>query len=324
MFAAGGPATAAPAPTDVSHTQAFAPGTASFTIPADATSLTATVAGGQGGTRLFGSAPGGAGGTVEVDLGVVYDGQALSILVGPQVLGGGGGSYLATAAGFLAVAGGGGSNGVFGTTNTLLPGGAGGYATASPDGTDGAQYLADHQSGTGAHGTTAGAEGYSTTAAGPPTISSALASDNAGVLTASTATTGLAAGGSGLASGGAANGDQVVAVAGSPSFAVHGASGGGSGFVDPSLTILSTGPNQAAAGALTAAAPFITLTWTVPAAVTTPPAGTTPAGTSSGSALAFTGADIPWWVYTGAAIAVLAGILLAAFSPRRRRAVHRI
>ncbi len=323
VIASAGPAAAAPAPTDISHTQTFTSGTASFTVPTDATSLTATVAGGQGGTRLFGSAPGGAGGTIKVDLDTTYNGQILSILVGPQAFGaGGGGSYLATTAGFLAIAGGGGSNGFFGsgTASTLLPGGTGGFATASPDGTDGAQYLADHHSGTGARGMTAGAEGYPTSAAGSPTITSAPAGDTAGVLTASSATAGSARGGSGLANGGAAGTDQLIP--GTPSVLVRGASGGGSGFVDRSLTVLSTDPNQAAAGSSTAAAPFITLDWTVPAPAT---ANAAPAGSAppSDPALAFTGAEIPWWLYAAAGIFVIAGALTRLLAPRRRRALHR-
>ncbi|HWR84635.1 MAG TPA: hypothetical protein VN200_01440, partial [Rhodoglobus sp.] len=104
-----------------------------FTVPQNAATLTVTVAGAQGGTRSL-AAPGGVGGAVTVDLGTAYNGQDLNLLI----RGTGSGAYLATDSEFIAIAGGGGTTGFYGssTPGTPLLGGAGGFATASPDGGD--------------------------------------------------------------------------------------------------------------------------------------------------------------------------------------------
>jgi hypothetical protein len=263
-FAVATPAGAAPEGADVIvKTVTFNPGVQkNYTVPEDALGVVVTVAGAQGGSRTTADFSGGAGGMVTVDLGTKYNGDALQLLVGGtnRNTAGTNASYLATTTELLAIAGAGGSNGFYtaGSVTTILDGGAGGFSTASANGGDGRQYLSTHFSGLGARGAVAGAAGYGPGGAAPALASAPAAVVN-GQIKTSTTTRFLGEEGNGYASGGSARGDAVVS-----GVVVRGASGGGSGYLAPGLTAVSTGSN----GATGTAAPFngfITLKVTVPA-----------------------------------------------------------
>lgn len=271
-----GAAVAAPGdPEGGTFSQTFTPSAtqATFTIPANATDVQITVAGSQG-SKGSASMPtlGGAGGVVTVALGDRYAGETLNLLVPPiGLLAPGSGSYVATDDAFLVVAGGGGRSGYAGQVTNVLAGGAGGFATASPNGGDAAQSGTGRQGGLGAIGATPGANGYVPGGSpAPNTGTTASVTDGIILQGRGSAVNGFA-GGSGYAGGGgAANG--VVTGTG----LVRGASGGGSGYLAPGLTILSTAANASPAGSSAVAPGFITITWTEPAQIPevpdTPPA----------------------------------------------------
>lgn len=281
----------------------FTPGAqTTWTVPANATDVSVVVAGGAGGTNLYAAAPGGAGGQVTVDLGTAYDGQTLHILAGAigqdvslSLPGGGGeGSYVSATSGFVVIAGGGGGTGALSSPRAALPGGAGGFATASADGTDAPIVNTYNDGGLGAIGATPGTAttqpglaayggtGGVASVAPDGTITPGVGGDAAGFLNFP-----VAQGGGGYAGGGGGS-----AEIGGPSIAAAGGGGGGSGFLAAGLTASATAPNTGAGS--------ITFTYSLPA-------------------LAETGIPVPWWVPTGAAAFVLLGIALLAWGSRRRQ-----
>lgn len=264
--------TAAQAAEDEVYTQTFRPGPqTSFTIPEDATSVRLIVAGAQGNTRSIGMPElGGAGGTATVDLGTAYNGETLNLLVGnPGLVGGAGGSFVALDDEFLVVAGGGGLGGLVQNASRTpeLPGGAGGFATASPDGGDGTNAPGYNHSGTGAVGATPGTTGYTTTqSAGVTNGTAASIVDGViipGLPSYHDSTEGRG-GGQGYA-GGAGGRDQLIPSAGG---AIRSASGGGSGYLAEGLDLVSTAPNM---GDGVRADAYVTVIWTTPVADTEQP-----------------------------------------------------
>jgi hypothetical protein len=244
-----------------------------FTIPATATSVLVTVAGGSGGTynprASSASAP---GGTVVVQLGTAYDGQTLHLIAGRAGFdsdgvpltdvgsGGGGGSYVATESGFLIVAGGGGG------ANANGDGGAGGYATASADGQD--AYPLTAVAGTGAVGATPGGSGARSGTVATVAPDGTIDPDDEDIGIAwdpddpSTEAILGAYGGGGLAGGGMGSGyitvvdelnldDPTAPIP--PGTNVFYGAGGGSGFLAQGLAPVSTGPNIGDG--------FITIAW---------------------------------------------------------------
>lgn len=262
-----GAAVAAPGdPEGGTYSQTFTPSAAqtTFTIPENATDVQITVAGSQGG-KSSATMPrnGGAGGVVTVALEDDYSGQTLHLLVPPVgLLAPGAGSYVATDDAFLAIAGGGGRSGYAGQVTTVLAGGAGGFAGGSPNGGDGQQPAGFGYSGLGAIGGIPGRNGF-LPGAQPPASTGTTASVTGGVIQQGRGSVVAGFGGaSGYAGGGAPANGSAPGIG-----IVRGASGGGSGYVAPGLTILSTAANATPDGTTTVAPGFITITWTEPTQV---------------------------------------------------------
>lgn len=236
---------------------AFAPGAqTTWAVPSNATDVSVVVAAGAGGDNSYSGGPGGPGGQVTVDLGTAYHGQTLHVLVGAlgatatisSLGGGGGGSYVAATSGFVAIAGGGGGTGALANPIAVLPGGAGGYATASADGGDGPAVNGYNDSGLGAIGAT---PGTATTQSG--LISYGGTGGVASVAADGTITPGvggaaapfvgfpISQGGGGYAGGGGGS-----AQLGGPSTNGAGGGGGGSGFVAAGLTASAFAPSTGA------------------------------------------------------------------------------
>ncbi len=252
----------------------FTPGAqTTWSVPVDATDVSVVVAGGAGGDNTYAHAPGGPGGQVTVDLGTAYNGQTLHVLVGAagrsvavNLPGGGGeGSYVATASGFVAIAGGGGGTGALAIPVDTLPGGAGGYATASADGEDGPIVNTYDISGLGAVGAT---PGTATTQPGLPSYGGTGSA--ASVAADGTVTPGIggdaailgdypiAQGGGGYAGGGGGS-----AGSGGPNTSGAGGGGGGSGFLAAGLTASAVAPNTGTGS--------ITFTYSLAPTITAPP-----------------------------------------------------
>lgn len=261
----GGAATAAPGdPEGGTYSQTFTPtdGATSFAIPENAINVRLTVAGGQGGKGSASmTANGGAGGVVTADLSDNYSGSTLHLLVGGWgFFNPGGGSYVALDDSFLVIAGGGGRSGYAGQTTNSLDGGDGGFANGTPDGGDGAQLPGGSQSGLGAVGGVPGTNGYLPNGQ-PAANTGTVATVVDGLITPGrgSAVNGFAGGGGYAGGGGSANG--VVPGVG----IVRGASGGGSGYMRPGLTLESTSRNETPPGSSAGAAGYITIEWTEPA-----------------------------------------------------------
>jgi len=254
----------------------FTPGAqTTWAVPANASDVSVVVAGGAGGNNTYANAPGGAGGHVTVDIGTTYNGQTLHVLVGaagqPVTTsspgGGGEGSYVSSTSGFVVIAGGGGGTGALSTPVGTLPGGAGGYATASADGEDGPIVNTYDISGFGAVGATPG------TATTQPGLSSYGGTGGvASVALDGTITPGvggnaapmlgfpIAQGGGGYAGGGGGSAET-----GGPNSAGAGGGGGGSGFLAAGLTASATAPNTGGGS--------ITFTYSLAPTITAPPSG---------------------------------------------------
>jgi len=296
----------------------FTPGAqTTWSVPANATDVSVVVAGGAGGNSLYAGAPGGPGGQVTVDLATAYNGQTLHVLVGamghdiaPGLPGGGGeGSYLSATSGFLVIAGGGGGTGALEFPPAALPGGAGGYATASADGADGPIVGSYNDSGFGAVGATPG------TATTQPGLASyggtggvaSVASD--GTITAGVggdaatfASFPIAQGGGGYAGGGGGSAEN-----GGPSTAGAGGGGGGSGFLAAGLTASAVAPNTADGS--------ITFTYSLAPTITAPLSSVAvgdSATTTVGSLPASTAFTV---VVTGSAVVVGSGTVNANGDP---------
>lgn len=235
---------------------------ATFTVPADATSVHVTVAGQQGqGTTSTDNSAGGAGGIATVDLGTAYNGETLDLLVGrdDDREAGAGAAFVAFDDEFLVVAGAGGQGGDLVAEELVAwPGGDGGFANGSPNGGDGAPGPYDAPYGKGAVGASYGAAAENVTTGEPGSVATVVD----GVITPGRPATGNGftspQGGQGYAGGGGAAAVFTPALRG----IVRGACGGGSGFLADGLELLSTGANHS--GAERAAA-YITFTWTLAA-----------------------------------------------------------
>jgi hypothetical protein len=271
---------------------------------------------------------GGAGGKVTADLGTTQAGQTLHILAGAmgkpsetegQAAPGGGGSYVATTGHLLIAAGGGGGQGDYFLitedanqnetgVNGTQQGGAGGFATASPNGATGVDVSTLTNPGTGATGATPGhaTTTANTQAAGGTGTLTTIAGD--GTITAGTGGTAgefanypVASGGGGYAGGG---GGSAATNGTATTFAEDAApGGGGSGYLAPGLTAAAVGPNVGDG--------FVTITYslrpTITATSSTVVSGSTGTTTVSGLpanqafSLRLTGTSTT--VYTGTASA---------------------
>jgi len=174
-----------------------------------------------------------------------------------------------------AVAGGGGGSGALAIPPTAVPGGVGGYASASGDGTDGATVNGYNDSGLGAVGATpgtpttqAGLSAYGGTggvaSVAPDGTITPGVGGNAGVL----ANFPVAQGGGGYAGGGGGS-----AEVGGSNLNGAGAGGGGSGFLAAGLTASATTGNIGAGS--------ITFTYTFAPTITAPATSVAAGSTSS-------------------------------------------
>ncbi len=261
----------------------FTPGAqTTWSVPANAADVSVVVAGAAGGNNTYANAPGGAGGQVTVDLGTAYNGQTLHVLVGaagqPVTTsspgGGGEGSYVSATSGFVVVAGGGGGTGALSVPVGTLPGGAGGYATASADGEDGPIVNTYDISGLGAVGSTPGtattqpgAIAYGGTGGIASVAADGTITPGVGGLAAVVITFPVAQGGGGYAGGGGGSAEF-----GGPNFAGAGGGGGGSGFLASGLIASAVAPNTATGS--------ITFTYSFAPTITAPP-GSVAAGAAS-------------------------------------------
>lgn len=260
---------AAPAHATAEHTVTFeySGEQESWTVPVDISSLTVEVTGAQGSWR---SSDGARGGSVRVDLGTDYAGQELSVLVGGEGQGspvtdsrinyrGGGGSFLALGEEFLVVSGGGGGSGEwmhydrnhYPAERDVLSGGNGGAGDFPAE--DARSMYIPLAAGHGADGLLPGEPGIGYGASQYQGEAGTVASISTnGVISPGLGGIGghvSGAGGGGLAGGGGGGSMDAYDFDFDPedwTFEQHqdfGAGGGGSGFLAPGLTALSTGTN---------------------------------------------------------------------------------
>lgn len=315
------PTPAAAAPVQHTVTFGYTGAQATWTVPADALSLQVELAGAAGVAEALG--PGGRGGSGVVDLGAGYAGETLTVLVGGAGQGtaaggllqqhGGGGTFLLSDDGLLAVAGGGGGAGGWLRTANLVEsqgatvGGDGG--APGVDGQNGQFAFILESSGTGAVGLSPGTpQGGATLLDGG--VNGTVSSVSGGLIVAGLGGHGgwgSGSGGGGLAGGG--GGSRFgIPLGANDSVVERGAGGGGSGYLDPALTVTSTGLNSGDG--------FVTFTYTVPAAVV-PSAPVAQAPT-----LAATGADTDGSLLLAGLLLLLGGTLVIAPQARRGRAEH--
>lgn len=289
-----------------------------FAVPAGITELTATIAGAAGAPAPFAitgdpTAVGGAGGVTTVDLGTDYAGTTMTFGVG----GVGEGSYLQAAGPvLLVVAGGGGGGGYIGRLDLpdqvfgTFPGGDGGSPVAAgvTPGADATAYGGDAANGGG--GTAAagvGGTGLSNGTSGGPTTTvapagSTLAAGGVGGSRLIVATDHVGgSGGSGYTGGG---GGAVTTVDGGDDIILDfvAPGGGGSGYLDASLSAVAGTPNTGGGQ--------VSFTWSLPAAAPNPSAPALPA-----TGLAGLG-SLPWLML----LVIGAGTIAVAAARRRGHA----
>ena len=291
---------------------------ATFVVPTKIKTLTVTVSGAAGGTvpEALTSLPdpvGGSGGVTTVNLGTAYAGQTLLLGVGHV----GQGSFIQTTSLLLAVAGGGGSNGYAGYLDDAPPqvfatylGGAGGSPAGpgiapgadgtafpgTPVGQDANGLGGTATGGAGGTGDDPGSDGGAAMLLNP--AGSTLAPGGAGGSYTDPATNVThvgGAGGTGYTGGG--GGAVATAVpAGDFPVGLVAPGGGGSGYLDASLTATAGTPNTGAAS--------IVFHWTVTPAV-----------------LPSTGAPDPTVPFELGALLMIAGAA-TVISVRRRRSAR--
>lgn len=288
---------AAPANAEVETTVTFdyTGAQESWQVPTEITSLSVEVAGAQGagGSGIAGAE----GGKIEVDLGIGFAGEELSVLVGGESLGslppvagsnrsGGGGSFVALDQDFVVVAGGGGGSGSWEeisdlpdgseiTDRGVLSGGIGGNSI-TPAGH--AQHQEDPRAaGKGALGQVPGEPGIGYGGPSYQGVAGTVASitgdgqivpgrgGGAGHLSG--------AGGGGLAGGGGGSNGIITTVIDLDQWLLeihdeYGAGGGGSGYLAPDLSAISSGTN--------AGHGFVAFTFTTPTPDAAPEFDATP------------------------------------------------